>query len=305
MFSWTKTRVVAVAAAGVFTAGAIVAMTTRHDTASRHDTALRGEMATADMAAADGSTAKSLAAGAGVNESAPVASAASPIAPPRVVKTGALTVEVRRGAFSRAFADVTRIAASHGGFVTASHVDRSRSTSGTLTLRVPAADFEATRNQLAGLGKVRTEEVTGEDVGGRIVDLDARLRSLQAQEGALRGIMGKAGTIGDTLQVQQQLTAVRTQIEQLTSEKARLDDAADLSTLTVELTEPGAAARAGDDSTGLAHSARLAVDGTVAVLGGTLVVLGYAVPAALILALGWGLARVGAAGWRRRRPVVA
>jgi hypothetical protein len=215
---------------------------------------------------------------------------------PKVVKTGSLAVEVKKGAFASAFSHVAAIAAANGGFVSSS--SSSSSATGTVVLRVPADRFEDTRRQLGELGKVTNEDLKGEDMSGTLADLDARLRNLRSQEEAIRLIMGKAKTIGETIQVQDQLSQVRDQIERLASEQARLTDAVAFSTLTVSVTEPGVAVvEAPKEPSPLAASWGRALDGAEAIAAGVIVSLGYLLPLALLAGLGWLIAR------RARRSV--
>jgi hypothetical protein len=211
-----------------------------------------------------------------------------------VVRSADVRVKVAKGQFGAAFDRVAALAAANGGFVSTSStaaVDDSRS--GELTVRVPADRFDIVRQSLSGLGQVENQSIRGEDVSGQLVDYDARLKSLQAQEDALRVLVGQAKAVGDVLQVQSSLFNVRQQIEQLAAQKANLEQAASLATVQVSLFEPGAGlvARPVDDRS-LAHSLREGVDGTVAVVGGMIVVVGYLVPLAALGLLVWGGARV-------------
>lgn len=218
---------------------------------------------------------------------------------PKIVHTADLRVQVAKGAFGPAFDRVASIASANGGFVSSSSTataDNARS--GDLTVRVPADRFDAVRQSLGALGKVESQSIRGEDVSGQLVDYDARLTSLQAQEDALRTLVGQAKAVGDVLSVQSSLFSVRQQIEQLKAQQANLQQATALATIQVSLFEPGAPAvvRPVDDRS-LAHSFRRAGDGMVAVIGGMVVILGWLVPVAVLGLLGWG-------GWRvlRRRP---
>ena len=227
---------------------------------------------------------------------------------PRVVRTADLSVEVGKDRFAGAFDRATSIATSHGGYVTSSGTgatgDSRRPTSGQLTLRVPADRFDDARRALGQLGEVRQEGVRGEDVSGQLVDYEARLRNLRAQEESLQGLLGRASNVGEVMQVQTTLFGVRQQIEQLDAQRAQLDQAAALATIQLSLYEPGAAGvfrpePEPEPATGLAGSFERAVDGAVAVVGGMIVVLGYATPLAVLGLLGWGVLRL------RRRPVRA
>src|SRR5581483_8130060 len=215
----------------------------------------------------------------------------------KIVKNATLTVEVKRNGFRAAFDRAASVAEGHGGFVVSSDSTQDRGTLsvGSLVIRVPVAAFDAVRTELGQLGTVKNEQLSGEDVSSQLVDLDARITSLQTQEAALRALMSKANTIGDTITVQTQLTQVRQQIEQLAGEKARVNDAADLATIRVSLGEVGAAPAPKpkpEPVNALARSARLAVHGAAVVTGGTLIVLGWLLPLALLGLLGWGAWRL-------------
>ena len=240
----------------------------------------------------------------------------------KIIKTADLTVSIEKGKFTSAFSEASRIATANGGFVvssststtgfpgnpiplddtSASSKNESRARAGQLTIRVPAEKFDATRAALSGLGEVDNETINGQDVSSQLVDLGARITSLKAEEAAFQTLLGKATEIGDILQIQDQLFNVRTQIEQLEAEQANLDDQATFSTITVSLYEPGVAftptpepeptilSKAWDDATG----------GALNVLGGMVVILGYAVPLAALALVGWGVWSL-TAPWRRRR----
>ena len=213
---------------------------------------------------------------------------------PKVVRTADVRVKVAKGGFNAAFDRVASVAAANGGFVSSSTtatVDDARS--GNLTVRVPADRFDSVRLALGELGEIESQSIRGEDVSGQLVDYEARLRSLQAQEDSLLVLVGRATAVGEVLQVQQTLFGVRQQIEQLKAQKANLEQSVSLATLQVSLFEPGAAVvRPVDDDPSLARSFEEAVDGMVSVVGGMIVVVGYLTPIAVLGLLVWGLGRL-------------
>jgi hypothetical protein len=222
---------------------------------------------------------------------------------PRIVKRADIRVEVKEDGFRAAFQRASAVATAHGGFVaeSSSQTDEgnaTKSASGMLVLRVPASAFDAARSDLAKLGDVAGEVIGGEDVGGQLVDLEARIRSLQVEEETLRALMVKAKTVGETIEVQQQLTRVRQEIETATGQRARLQDSVALGTIRVNLFEPGAQPTSPRDPDPVAEGFRDAVDASLAVIGGTLIVIGAVLPLALLALLGWALWRVAT----RRRP---
>jgi hypothetical protein len=219
--------------------------------------------------------------------SAPVpATAGSLLLDAETVRGADIRVGIPAGMYADVFERALSIAPAHGGFVASSSSTFDEDASmGQLVLRVPVNEFDTARRAVAGLGQLEAETVRGQDVSAQLVDYDARLRSLEAQEEALRGLMGKATTVGEVLQIQPTLTGVRQQIEQFTAQRARLKDAAAMSTVLVTLREPDAPSAGRPDPTqsGLGQRTEQAVHGALAVVGGMIVALGWAAP---VLALG-------------------
>jgi hypothetical protein len=207
----------------------------------------------------------------------------------RVVKTASLEVSVRTDArVGDATAQANHVAEANGGYVAKSDSFKGKNRQATLTLRVPAAAYDDALRDLRRLGKVTDESLGGQDVTGTLVDLDARLRTLRAQEDALNALLGKARTVGETLQVTQAASAVRMQIEQLAAQQAQLSDQADFSTIKLHIVGPNVALdTAPKPDPLLVSSMRHAVAGTLAVFGGVIVVLGYLLPLAALGALGY------------------
>lgn len=240
---------------------------------------------------------------------------------PRVVRNASVQVEVGAGGFGSAFDRAQALATANGGFVASSSTSTARATGGVpatgvtregddgrdgprageLSLRVPADRFDALRRSLAELGNVEGESVQGEDVTAQLVDYEARLKSLAAEEDALRTLVGRATAVGEVLAVQGRLFEVRQQVEQLQAQRDQLDRAATFATVRVSIFEPGAVtASPAEPATGLAGSIRDAVRGSIAVVGGMIVVVGWLAPVALLGLAGWGVVRL-----RRRTPAVA
>ena len=180
--------------------------------------------------------------------------------------------------------------------------------SATLTLRIPADRFEEALKRLHELdGEVLAEATREEDVTSSVVDLEARIRNLQASETQYRTLLAKAVKIEDILAVQARLDEVRGQIEQLQAQHKELTGLADLATLSVTLV-PGAVQQAAGnwDPGKTVTEAFAALVGFVQNLGNAAIWLVIVVaPAVVVLAiLAWLLLRLlpGLRGRLRRVP---
>ena len=153
-----------------------------------------------------------------------------------VIKTGTLSLQVT--AIDKALGDAGGIVASLGGYAAGSDRTGDREAPrASVTYRIPAAGWETAFDRLRGLAQeVLAEHSSTEDVSAKVVDLGARITNLQATERALQSIMDRAGAIQDVLAVQSELTTVRGQIEELSAEKAHLEEQAAFSTLEVTFT---------------------------------------------------------------------
>jgi len=161
---------------------------------------------------------------------------------PLIVRTGQLDLQVAD--LEAAIRDAESAVTAVGGYVAGSQrsgdADRA---SASIMFRIPAARWTETLDALRKLGtKVLAEQTSSQEVTAQVVDLGARLANLRVTEAALQGIMEKATKIPDVLAVQEQLTGVRQQIEELTAQQQTLENQAALGTLTVNLTPPPAVA---------------------------------------------------------------
>ncbi len=171
----------------------------------------------------------------------------------RVIKTTNLTIEVERGEFERAWNRVMQLKDQVEGEVMSSNRGRgdgpiivedaeARTPAfGTITLRVPAQRLDEAVSLFRGsIGDVRAENTSSQDVSEEFVDLQARLRNLRAEKSVLLDLFARARSIRDTLTVRERLSEVQGEIERVTGRIRFIESRTEFSTLTVNLSEPGA-----------------------------------------------------------------
>ncbi len=152
-----------------------------------------------------------------------------------IIKNGDLALRVE-DVFA-ATAAVSTLASEAGGFVvSSSNSGLEQDLRAYITIRVPAERFEPTLTQLEALAvRVLSRSVSGSDVTEEFVDLEARLRNLEATRDRLLDMLNKATRVQDALDVNLALSDVQGQIEQIQGRMRFLSESAALSTINVAL----------------------------------------------------------------------
>ena len=228
-----------------------------------------------------------------------------PGVPPRVIQNATLSVTVAKGDFEEAIDRARQTAAALGGFVTSSQSSQGpeeRLVRGSIVVRVPGAAYPQAMSQFAALGKVIGREESGTDVSLQYVDLEARASHLEAVERQLLGFLGETKTVADALIVQQRLSKVQLQLEEIEGRLRYLDDQTSFATISLAVAERGVPVAKPTEKDGgwsIGDAWEAAVNGIEKVAGGMLVFLVTAGPILAVL----GLAFLGGRAYvRRRRP---
>lgn len=223
---------------------------------------------------------------------------------PQVIRQAQLAITVASGTFDAKLAAVRALVEGAQGYIAGTDAQTNPAANdqirtGVISFMVPAANFDATIDQLSGIGKVQSEHITGNDVSAQYVDLKARLANQEAQRDAMLALLKQAKTITDIIAVQTQLGQITQQIEQLKGQIAYFDHNTAFSTVTVTLTEAGAPVQsAPSDSWGFATALRDAAHNFVATINYVVTGLGAIGPILVVLGLGYLV-------WRsRRRPAL-
>lgn len=225
--------------------------------------------------------------------------AALPDIGPSIIKTAKIAIEVEGDTFQGSVQEAIDTAERHGGFVLSSQIGSDDERTGSIVVRVPAEQFESALSELKGLaveGGVTSQKVSGQDVSQEFVDLQSRLRNFEAQETVLLGLMEKAATVSDSIRVQRELGNVQLEIEQLRGRLNFLEDQTQYSTITLGMSEAGAAKP--EPAGAIEKAWQNAKDTFAAVVTAVIVGAGFVLPLAF-------LALIALLAVRFLRPLVA
>jgi hypothetical protein len=224
--------------------------------------------------------------------------AASSVVPdvgPQVIQTASLRLSVPQGTFRDKLDAAHQVADSFGGFIVGSSVSQGvdrRLVEGSLVLRIPARSYNTALARLEDLGKIESLEENGQDVSQEFVDLNARVRQLQAVEAQLLELLKRANDVPAALAVQSQLSQVQLDLEQARGRLNYLDDQVTYATISLSLHEAGIVPPKGDDGFSIVDAWATAGSAFLTVVGWIFVGIAVAAPVIVLLVLGLLLGRV-------------
>jgi hypothetical protein len=106
----------------------------------------------------------------------------------------------------------------------------------TITIGIPADQFEAVLRRLRNLSiRVLNETASGQDVTDQYVDLQSQLTNLEATRDRIKSFLDQATTVDEALRINQQLSDIEAQIEQVKGKMNYLSDRSAFSTITITI----------------------------------------------------------------------
>lgn len=141
---------------------------------------------------------------------------------------------------------ISQLADEYSGWVVGSNLYKYTSSSGvelprgSITIRVPSEKLNQALIAIKGMVEdpatdIQSENVSGEDVTAQYTDLQSRKANLEQAEAALREIMASATKTEDVLNVFNQLTQVRGEIEVIRGQIKYYEESSSFSAINVDL----------------------------------------------------------------------
>lgn len=134
--------------------------------------------------------------------------------------------------------EISDLADQLGGYVIESNLSEyQEGKRARLRLRVPEEELDGALDRIRELAvEIRSESVTGEDVTDEYVDVQSRLRHLEATEERLLTFMEEAEDTEAALEVYDRLQNIQAQIEQAKGRMEYLEQSAAMATISLNIT---------------------------------------------------------------------
>jgi Domain of unknown function (DUF4349) len=221
----------------------------------------------------------------------------------QIIYTAQLTV--RSKDVDSAVAGATRIVTAAGGYVSSENAtsdpDHPANATATIELKIPVTVYQQTLASLSGgsLGTQLSLRQQAQDVTQQVADVDSQVTSDLAAIAQLRELLKHAGSVGELLDVQNQINQQEAALEGMQAQQRALNHETSFATLTLTVLGPKAVPKPakpvpppglGKGLSGGWHAFKLTIDWLLAILGAI-------APFVAVLAI------VAYGGWRLRRRV--
>ncbi len=170
-----------------------------------------------------------------VEQKVQVPSSGSPAEGKMLIKDAQMDLLVENP--DQALGQVLQTAADYGGYIISSQTwYKEQYKYATVRLGIPASNFESVLNVLRHTGlKVLQETASGNDVSSEYTDLQSKLANLEATSSRVRVFLNNATSVEESLKINQTLTDLEGQIEQVKGQMKYYEGRTAYSTITVNL----------------------------------------------------------------------
>lgn len=163
--------------------------------------------------------------------------------PQKIIKTAELVLQIKR--YRETDPQVDALVGQFGGFFADQKTTQNANgtTSAYLVIRVPQRNFEALYASLKLLGEIKKESAKGDDVTAQYADTEARIRNKKYLEKRLLVLLDEKKAkpktkMSEILQVEQQISGVREEIEIAQGKLRVMGDQVQFGTIHLRLEEP-------------------------------------------------------------------
>ena len=217
-----------------------------------------------------------------------------------IVYTADLTM--RAGNVARSAAEAKSIVTAAGGYVGNENAveDPGSRPSATLTFKIPSSRYQGVLDQLGSSrigGRVSLRQ-QADDVTQEVADVTSRVASAKATLASFRKLLGKAESVDDIVELEQEISTREADLESLQARQKSLGEQTSYATVTLRLEGTAVTHRGHHKAGGFAGGVSTGWRAFTAFVDGLTLVIGWALPFLGLIAL------IGLPTWwiiRRRR----
>lgn len=156
----------------------------------------------------------------------------------KIVKNAALSIKTK--SYDTLLADVKQKIEQYGGYIEESqeyNFDSGSNRSVDMDVKIPADKLEKFIEEISLVGTVTSKTVSSDDITDSYIDVESRIKALETEEKTLLGILEKAESLTDVIELQKRLSTVRTDLEAMKVKKQSYDNMVAYSEVFLDINE--------------------------------------------------------------------
>lgn len=156
----------------------------------------------------------------------------------KIIQTAQIELETKN--YSSTITAILNTVKEKGGYIQSSNSygsSEDSSRGANYVIRMPKNYFDEFLTNVGNLGKIISSSTQGENISQQYYDTEAHLKALKVQEDRLLELLKKSGSLKDILEIENQLSNVRYQIESLTTSLKSWDNQVDYTTISINIHE--------------------------------------------------------------------
>ena len=205
----------------------------------------RNEMYADDV---EGSVTEDSATGGSVHTQVQSSANSKPTGNRKIVKTA--NIGIRTKEYDVFMTALNQKLEQYGGYVEASeeyNYSTASNRNANMRVKVPAESLDKFIEELSVIGTVVSKSITSSDITDSYISVESRIKALETEEETLLGILEKAETLSDVIELQDRLSQVRAELETMEKQKQSYDGMVSYSGITLDINEVDRVVE-GDDS---------------------------------------------------------
>lgn len=171
----------------------------------------------------------------------------------KIVKNASLTVKTKN--YDEFIASLQEKIETYGGYVEQSqeyNYDNASNRYANMNLKIPAEMLEKFIEEIGKIGTVTSKTVESTDITDSYIDVESRIKALETEEKTLLGLLEKAESLADVIDLQERLSTVRTELEGMKAQKESYDSMVAYSKVILDINEVERVVEGGDTFLGRA-----------------------------------------------------
>ncbi|MBQ7040220.1 MAG: DUF4349 domain-containing protein [Clostridia bacterium] len=156
----------------------------------------------------------------------------------KIVKTATLSIKTKN--YETFMNGVKQKIEQYGGYIEQSqeyNYDNASNRNANMNVKIPADKLEKFVEELAAIGTITSKTIASNDITDSYIDVESRIKALETEEETLLGLLKKAESLTDVIELQERLSTVRADLERIKAQKQSYDGMVAYSGVTLDINE--------------------------------------------------------------------